>query len=431
MDNALSLERHGLLGRFASPTEAEYQRWLGFQIRALGAMMLGSSIAAWVVVPPIAHLTLPPGREIAIIYLVCWGIYVPLLAGCLVYLRRSATQRWFVALGTAAATVTAAGGLVALGPAMDLDAGGYLGAGTFFGVIAPLVLLPFRTTLTIGAVVAGLSAYQAAEEVAGSWGVSLTVMAIGMFIATLALGPAMAFASERWLRNGFVNEQIIARQRQLIRRYAPSSVVSRIEHGDTSVDHPQRRKVTVFFSDVVGFTALADRVDPEALAEIVNDYLGALSEVIERNGGTLNEFAGDGVMAIFGAPDNLAPTEQVHAALAAAHELQRSLPEWSRSWYQHGIIEDARARVGINTGTVSVGTFGSAVRATYTGIGLQTNIAARVQAQAPPGGILLSNTSWHLVKDTVACELRGEVMVKGVHFPIELYEPQSSTPHQL
>ena len=117
------------------------------------------------------------------------------------------------------------------------------------------------------------------------------------------------------------------------------------------------------------------------------------------------------------------PKAQDLAAIATAQELQRSLPEWSRTWYQHGIIEDPQARVGINTGTVSVGTFGSTVRATYTGIGLQTNIAARVQTEAKPGGILLSNTSWHLVKDEVACEARGEVTVKGVHFPIELYEP--------
>jgi class 3 adenylate cyclase len=237
------------------------------------------------------------------------------------------------------------------------------------------------------------------------------------------VGPALAFTNERDLRARFLDEMTIAHQRTLIRRYAPNSVVSRIEHGDTTVDHPQRRKVTVFFSDVVGFTALADRVDPEALADIVNDYLGELSELIERHGGTLNEFAGDGVMAIFGAPDELEPADQVLRALAAARELQLSLPTWSQSWYQHGIIEDAQARVGINTGTVSVGTFGSKIRATYTGIGLQTNIAARVQAEAPPGGILLSNTSWHLVKDTVTCEPRGEVMVKGVHFPIGLYSP--------
>ena len=175
------------------------------------------------------------------------------------------------------------------------------------------------------------------------------------------------------------------------------------------------------FCDVVGFTALADRIDPEALADVVNEYLSAVSEVIEKHGGTLNEFAGDGVMAIFGAPDELPPREQALAALAAAREIQHSLPSWSRAWYQHGITEDTQARIGINTGVVSVGTFGSKIRATYTGIGLQTNIAARVQAQAPPGGILMSGTSWHLVNDVVDGEPLGAVSVKGVHFPIDVY----------
>jgi class 3 adenylate cyclase len=181
--------------------------------------------------------------------------------------------------------------------------------------------------------------------------------------------------------------------------------------------------VTIFFSDLVGFTTLADRLDPEALAEIVNEYLGSVAEIIQRYDGTLNEFAGDGVMALFGAPDELDPERQVLAALATARELQESLPVWSRRWYSLGITEDLRARVGISTGAVSVGTFGSSVRATYTGIGLQTNIAARVQASCEPGRILLSGTSWHLVKDVVPCVSRGEVAVKGVHFPIAMYEP--------
>ncbi|MEO6606208.1 MAG: adenylate/guanylate cyclase domain-containing protein, partial [Aeromicrobium sp.] len=106
-------------------------------------------------------------------------------------------------------------------------------------------------------------------------------------------------------------------------------------------------------------------------------------------------------------------------------ELQRSLPEWSKRWFALGIDQDLRARIGINTGVVSIGTFGSAVRATYTGIGLQTNIAARIQTECTPGSVLLSKTSWHLVSDTVACQPRGEVEVKGVHFPIAMYEPQA------
>lgn len=423
MDGAPFLARHGLLGRFDAGEEAGYQRWLRLRIRTLGATMGAASIVTWLIIPVAGHLTLPPESDIRVLYLVCWGVFLPVLAVSVIYSVRSTSQRWFVVGAIACVSVTALGSLLVIGPALNVDSWVYLGTATFFGMLAPMVLLSFRVCSVIGASVAAAGTYQAIATQQGDWDPSMWIMAIGMLVATLLLAPAMAFASERWLRTGFANERLIAHQRQLIRRYAPSAVVARIEHGDSTVDQPQRRRVTVFFSDVVGFTAMADRVDPEALAEIVNDYLGELSELIERHRGTLNEFAGDGVMAIFGAPDELDPADQVHAALAAARELQRSLPSWSQSWFEHGILEEARARIGINTGTVSVGTFGSTVRATYTGIGLQTNIAARVQAEAPPGGILLSNTSWHLVKDTIPCEPRGEVMVKGVHFPIGLYSP--------
>jgi class 3 adenylate cyclase len=416
-----SLERHGLLGRFDAPTEAEYRRWLVLRIRSLGGAMTVASVAAWLVVPVVADLLVPADRGVATSYAVCWGIFVPMLAAILAYVRRSETQRWLIHLATVACTVSPLGSLLLLGPALHVEAGVYLAAGIFFASVAPLVLLPFRITVVLGGAVFATALGQAVTHQHGAWDVSLSVMCAGAGISALLVGPAMAFASERWLREAYANELTIAHQRRLLRRFAPSSVVSRIELGDATVSQPQRRRVTVLFCDVVGFTTMADRVDPEGLAEIVNDYLGKVSALIERHGGTVNEFAGDGVMAIFGAPEQMDARDQVLSAVAAAQELQRSLPEWSQDWYQHGIVADAQARIGINTGMLSVGTFGSAVRATYTGIGLQTNIAARVQAEAEPGGILLSNTSWHLVKDEIACEPRGEVLVKGVHFPIELY----------
>lgn len=418
-----SLERHGPLGRFDASTEADYRRWLVLRIRPLGTTMASASLVAWLAVPVVADAFLPAGRGVPATYAVCWGIFVPLLAGMLVYLARSQTQRWLIHLATLGVAATSLGSLLLLGPALEVDASVYLATGIFFASIAPLVLLPFRLSLTLGAAMFAAALSRAVSRHHGSWDLSLSVMSAGVGISALAVGPAMAFASERWLRQAYADELTIAHQRRLIRRYAPSSVISRIELGDSTVDSPQRRKITVFSSDVVGFTAMADRVDPEALAHIINDYLGAVSDLIERHGGTVTEFAGDGVMAIFGAPEELEPADQVRSAIAAARELQASLAEWSRGWYEHGIVEATKARIGLNTGVVSVGTFGSAIRATYTGIGLQMNIAARVQAQAEPGGILLSNTSWHLVKDDVPCEPRGEVMVKGVHFPIHLYAP--------
>jgi len=421
MDAALSLHRHGPLGRFDAPVEAEYQRWLEHHLRPLAIVLAGISALAWFTAATCAPLFAKDDVDLSVVVIVCCFHVVAITAGTIWVWRTDG--RNVVALGAIGIGFTALDSILLLGPAMNAGSIVYLAGGMFYGMLAPVVQSPFRQSLGLGVMIFALTMWRGLAQDDAAWDVRLAAVLVTLGVSALLIGPTIAWATERGLRNAYAAEQTIAGQRRLIQRYAPSSVVSRIELSDHSVDHPQRRKVTIFFSDVVGFTTMADRVDPEALAEIVNDYLGSLADLIERHGGTLNEFAGDGVMAIFGAPDELDPTDQVKAALAAANELQASLPEWSRSWYQHGILEDAQARIGINTGTVSVGTFGSTVRATYTGIGLQTNIAARVQAEAPPGGILLSNTSWHLIKDDIACEPRGQVMVRGVHFPIELYAP--------
>jgi class 3 adenylate cyclase len=181
-------------------------------------------------------------------------------------------------------------------------------------------------------------------------------------------------------------------------------------------------------SDVVGFTRTADTLDAESLAQIVHEYMGAMVDIVERHGGTVTEFAGDGVTALFGAPADRAPEDQVTAAVAAATEIQATLPVLNRRWFKLGLDHELQTRIGINTGVSSVGTFGSEGRGTYTAIGLQINIAARVQAKCEPGSILLSHSSWQLVKDTIVCEPRGEAEVKGVHFPIRLYTPSHAGP---
>lgn len=423
------LARRGFRVRFPAETERQYRPWRLEQVRPV-ALMLGSlAIAAWLVIPFAFVGADSAAVRLPVLYGLGWGVIVPTIVAATVYARRPGRQ-WLIAVVGLSLFVVAVTNLAIFAMSMpDTEASGYTQTVMFYGLLALAVRLPFRTTCIYAFALTAVGEVMASLWAAGPWDRIFVGPSGTLPFVTLVMMPGMSLIIERGLRDRFTDERLIARQQQLlvesgqlIRRYAPSAVVSRLESGDTTIDRPQRRRVTVLFCDVVGFTSLADQVDPEALARIVNDYLGALSEIIERHGGTLNEFAGDGVMAIFGAPDELTPADQVLAAVAAARDLQSSLPEWSREWYEHGITEDLRARVGINTGTISVGTFGSAVRATYTGIGLQTNIAARIQAQAKPGTILLSNTSWHLVKDSVLCEPRGQVAVKGVHFPIHLYE---------
>ncbi len=240
-------------------------------------------------------------------------------------------------------------------------------------------------------------------------------------------------------RRAFRQDQIIDAQREelhrsrdAIRRYVPPAVAEHIVGGDIAgIDVPARRRVTVLFGDMVGFTTLADRVEGETLTQVINDYMSTMSQVVHDNGGTVTEFAGDGLMVLFGAPEEMGPEDQVLSAVRAAQAMQAHFPALNDIWSRTGVGDPLAMRIGINTGVLSVGSFGSGGRVTYTAIGLQANIAARIQSHCEPGGILLSDASWQLIKHQIACEPRGEVLCKGVHYPVKVHAPSAEEPDDL
>jgi class 3 adenylate cyclase len=242
----------------------------------------------------------------------------------------------------------------------------------------------------------------------------------------------MSIVGERFFRRAFINERLLADQadvlsasRDLIRRYVPKALADHIIAGNTDgVEAPHRRLVTVLFSDVVGFTEIADRVEPEVLTTVISDYMSAMTQIVHDHGGTVNEFSGDGLMAIFGAPTPMQPEEQAVCAVRAARVMQESLPKLNARWSRSGLSTPLQVRIGINTGMASVGSYGSEGRMTYTAIGLQTNIAARIQAKCEPGRILLTEATWQLLSADDDCELIGEVDCKGVHSPVRVYSPK-------
>jgi len=420
------LRRAGWLGRFPQPTEAAYRAWAIAQALPLVRLIGWFSVLIWLLAPFIGEAlwdaTIPWQG-----WALCWGVNVPAIVTALL-VARTRPRIWYAA---AVLTLVMFGSLL-LVHWVDAPSGpaAMVSLTIFMLYLAPVMRFPFRTTvvvivLTVPATFASVFAESGPGPID-----RVLYFQLWLLVSTCLFALGMTLLAENEGRSRYADERLLAQQQQLladahelVRRYAPAAVADRLEHGDNTVGAAQRRRVTIFFADVVGFTALADQLDPEALAEVMNDYLGSVAEVVERHGGTLNEFAGDGVMAIFGAPEEMAPADQVRAALRTAAEVRTELRQWSSRWYALGLAHDLEARMGVNTGVVSVGTFGSAVRATYTGIGLQTNIAARVQSQCPPGSVLLSGTSWHLIKDDVPCLPRGEVEVKGVHFPIAMYEP--------
>jgi adenylate cyclase len=215
----------------------------------------------------------------------------------------------------------------------------------------------------------------------------------------------------------------LRRATALIRRYVPTQLAARIlagEHRERAI--PERRKVTLFFSDVVGFTAAADRMEAEDLSALLNEYLSEMADIADSFGATVNQFVGDGIMIFFGAPEVTSDEDHALRAVQMAKVMQRRMAELRERWFEGGIQTPFQIRIGVNTGVASVGDFGSAGRIAYSAIGNQTNLTARIQAACEPGKILLSHTTWALVKNQIPCKERGEIHVKGLHYPVRAYE---------
>ncbi|PZU95379.1 MAG: adenylate cyclase [Pseudanabaena sp.] len=176
----------------------------------------------------------------------------------------------------------------------------------------------------------------------------------------------------------------------VLKRFLPASLVAKAATGELSLDlRPEPKMITVLFTDIVGFTSLANTLRSRRVAELLNQYLGAMTEAIFANGGTVDKFMGDGIMALFGAPEDCSPNEQVRRAVKTAKDMQRYLAQLNEQWQAQGIPK-VRFRCGIHQGTAVVGMFGSAERSDYTAIGPTVNIAARIQAAAEPDCILVS-----------------------------------------
>ncbi|MEM6253856.1 MAG: response regulator [Cyanobacteria bacterium P01_D01_bin.156] len=191
------------------------------------------------------------------------------------------------------------------------------------------------------------------------------------------------------------NEQKVTELNQyltesVLKRFLPASLVQKAAHGELQLNlKPEPRLVTVLFSDIVGFTQLSNTLRSRRVAELLNEYFEAMTQAIFENGGTVDKFMGDAVLALFGAPESLSPSEQVRRAVSAARHMYKALSELNQRWTQQG-IPPVNFRCGIHQGSAVVGMFGSAARTDYTAIGPSVNIAARLQEAADGESILVS-----------------------------------------
>jgi adenylate cyclase len=206
-------------------------------------------------------------------------------------------------------------------------------------------------------------------------------------------------------------------------RYLSPQVYSSIFTGAQSVEvTAQRKKLTIFFSDIADFTATADMLESEELTTLLNQYLTEMSAIALEHGATIDKFIGDAVLAFFGDPETKGVKADALACVRMAIAMQRRIRELREDWRGRGFDQGFEMRVGIATGFCTVGNFGSEDRLDYTVIGNPVNLAARLQSRAELGGILIGAETEALVRDEVMAEEQETLELKGIPRPVRTYK---------
>jgi adenylate cyclase len=299
-------------------------------------------------------------------------------------------------------------------------------------------LRPAGTGVLVALVLFALLAGGAASGLADTPGAAPLIL--------LGASAALAFAACAAFRRGVVadmvapqlslwlgfaaasayNYAVEGRQKRYIQgafsRYLSPEIVSRI------ADDPEalalggdRREITIYFSDIEGFTTISEKLEPERLTKLMNRYLGEMTDTILASGGTLDKYIGDAIMAFWNAPLPCAGHALVacKAALANQNRLLELAEEFDKAGYP-----PVRARIGLNSGPATVGNMGSALRFSYTAIGDSVNLASRLEGANKAYGsyILISESTREAAGAAIETRELDFVMVKGKHQPIRVYE---------
>lgn len=184
----------------------------------------------------------------------------------------------------------------------------------------------------------------------------------------------------------------------------------------------QRKKLVVFFSDIVGFSTLSEQMEAESFTDLLNTYLTDMSHIALKYGGTIDKFIGDGIMIFFGDPKTKGTKRDALACVSMSIEMRNHMEVLRQRWADQGISAPLQIRMGISTGYCTVGNFGTESRMDYTIIGKEVNLASRLETEAAPGEILISQDTYTLVKERINCRSRGNAVVKGFRDPIPTFQ---------
>ena len=240
-------------------------------------------------------------------------------------------------------------------------------------------------------------------------------LASGLLLSVLLFGANMSW--------GYFVESRTKRQfTELFGQYVPPELVDEMARDPEAYSMVGRNvELTVLFSDVRGFTTISEGLDPQELSQLMNEYLGAMTEVIRKNRGTLDKYIGDAIMAFWGAP--VADPEHARHAVLTAMAMQKALKTLAEPFRARGWPE-LHIGVGVNTGMMTVGDMGSPVRKAYTVMGDAVNLGSRLESITKQYGvgIIVGPQTREQLGDMVFREL-DKVRVKGKDEPVTMFEP--------
>lgn len=220
-----------------------------------------------------------------------------------------------------------------------------------------------------------------------------------------------------------LEKEKVAKAQCILSKYVPVQLAEKILAGEIKdVWEHSRKKLTLFFSDIENFTGTTESMEPEDMAGLLNEYLTEMYDIAKKFEGVVANTNGDEIFIFFGASKKFSPKENAVRCVNMAVAMQKKMSELKEKWFSEGICEPLQIRCGINTGMVNVGGFGSNDRKNFTAMGMQVNLASRLETAGRPGGILISHSTWALVKDDFDCRSRGEIKVKGFSHPVIAYD---------
>lgn len=209
---------------------------------------------------------------------------------------------------------------------------------------------------------------------------------------------------------------------QQLSRYLAPQVCRALMDGTQQAEiRTQRKKLTVLFSDIQGFTSATSTWQPEDITHVLNSYFSEMSKIAADFGGTVDKFIGDGMVIFFGDPDTQGVQQDALQCVKMAVAMQERVRALQQLWLDAGSNKPFRVRIGINSGYCNVGNFGSALRMDYTIIGPEVNLAARLEQAAEPGTILMSGKTWALVRDNIEADACEPIQAKGFAEPVAVY----------